>query len=259
MDIDELRAKCSLEETNKFDKRRHEIDIMQKLDNRAFTDKLINDALTELNVLYGHFKRLPHFTRVQFESAEANYFDQSLTRQAKGIAGALESLDNMKVDKPALTATEAKALPLNQNLSAFLMMIRTAEGTAGADGYRMMFGGKLFDSFIDHPREAIVFKLNGKPYKSTAAGAYQFLEVTWNECKTVLKLRDFSPESQDAAAAYLINRRHAMGYVLNGNLRTAIELCCKEWASLPGSPYGQPTISMEKAAELFTQFGGVIK
>lgn len=103
VDIDELRAKLKLSETNVFDRRRYEIDIQEKLANRAFTDKLINDAIAELNVLYHHFKRLPRFTRQQFEAGEHKYFAESLTRQTKGIVGAAESLANMTTPTPALT------------------------------------------------------------------------------------------------------------------------------------------------------------
>ena len=103
VDIDELRAKLKLSETNKFDKRRHEIDIQEKLANRAFTEKLINDAIAELNVLYHHFKRLPKFTRQQFEAAEHEYFSMNLERQMKGIVGAAESLQNMQTVNPAIT------------------------------------------------------------------------------------------------------------------------------------------------------------
>lgn len=106
VDIDELRAKLSLSETNKFDRRRYEIDIQQKLSNRAFTEKLINDAIAELNVLYHHFKRLPKFSRKEFEAAEHKYFGESLTRQIKGIVGAQESLANMTKPTPALTHKE---------------------------------------------------------------------------------------------------------------------------------------------------------
>jgi hypothetical protein len=103
IDLDELRAKLQLGEYNKFDKRRFEVDIQQKLSSRAFTEKLINDAIAELNVLYHHFKRLPRFTREQFEAAESTYFEESLTRQVKGIVGAAESLTNMTSPTPAIT------------------------------------------------------------------------------------------------------------------------------------------------------------
>lgn len=85
------------------------------------------------------------------------------------------------------------------NLRAFLYLIRYCEGTAGENGYRTQFGGGLFDSFDDHPRQAITRKLGGKDLTSTAAGAYQFLSRTWDECAKALSLPDFSPESQDRA------------------------------------------------------------
>ena len=110
VDIDELRAKLSLSETNKFDRRRYEIDIQQKLSNRAFTEKLINDAIAELNVLYHHFKRLPKFTRQQFEAGERSYFHESLTRQMKGIVGAAESLTNMQGETSALSTNRNKEI-----------------------------------------------------------------------------------------------------------------------------------------------------
>lgn len=106
VDIDELRAKLTLSETNKFDRRRYLIDIAQKLSNRTFTDKLINDAIAELNVLYHHFKRLPKYSRKEFEAAEHKYFGESLTRQIKGIVGAHESLTNMTQPTPAITYQE---------------------------------------------------------------------------------------------------------------------------------------------------------
>ena len=96
---------------------------------------------------------------------------------------------------------------MSANLRAFLYMIRHCEGTAGENGYRTQFGGGLFDSFADHPRQAITRTLGGKPITSTAAGAYQFLARTWDECAKALGLPDFSPASQDAAATFLINQR----------------------------------------------------
>jgi len=103
IDIEEMEEQLKAYGLSKYSKRRLEIDIQQKLSNRAFTDKLINDAIKELNVLYYHFKRLPRFTREQFEAAEGKYFIESLNRQVKGIVGANESLTNMTVPMPSLT------------------------------------------------------------------------------------------------------------------------------------------------------------
>lgn len=141
------------------------------------------------------------------------------------------------------------------NVQAWLRLIRWCEGTAGPDGYRTMFGGGLIEDFEDHPRRAITRKLGGKPITSTAAGAYQFLEGTWDECVKALDLPDFSPGSQDVAALYLTKRRRALSDVIGGRWGTAIELCNKEWASLPGSPYGQPT---KKLADCLTYISNTL-
>ncbi len=147
----------------------------------------------------------------------------------------------------------------NRNVRAFLSMIRYCEGTDGIYGYATMFGGKIFESFADHPRQLKVFKLGGKEYKSSAAGAYQFLQKTWDALVKQHGYRDFSPESQDYAAIELIRGRRALDDVINGDLKTAIEKCNKEWASLPGSPYGQPVKTYVQCETVYLKNGGVLK
>jgi len=137
--------------------------------------------------------------------------------------------------------TDYVSLVQNRNVKAFLALIRFTEGA----GYRTLFGGGTFGSFDDHPRTAVTKMLGGKPITSTAAGAYQFLSRTWDECVVACSLDDFSPLSQDIAALYLIERRRALEAVLEGDWKTALERCNREWASLPGSPYGQPTKTLE--------------
>jgi muramidase (phage lysozyme) len=147
-------------------------------------------------------------------------------------------------------------LSVGSNLAAFLAVIRRGEGTSDPDGYRRHFGGKLFDSFADHPREAITLGT----YTSTAAGAYQILSRTWDEIRAAGRygpfLADFSPASQDEAARRLIARRGALEDVLAGRLEAAIAKCNKEWASLPGSPYGQPTTTIATCRKVYEAAGG---
>ena len=138
------------------------------------------------------------------------------------------------------------------NVTAFLRVIRAGESSQTEDAYRMMFGGKLFESFADHPRIRHPF---GKTY-TTAAGAYQFLSRTWDEMAAKYGLADFSPPNQDIAAVGLIARRGALQLVMEGRIREAIARCAREWASLPGSPYGQPVMSIEKARGIFAAYGG---
>ncbi len=95
IDIEELQEKINDPTTDKYDKRRFQLDIEHKINNRSFTSKLINDALIELNVLYAHFKSLPKYTREEFEAGEQQHFTAKLERQLGGISGAAESLTNM--------------------------------------------------------------------------------------------------------------------------------------------------------------------
>lgn len=144
------------------------------------------------------------------------------------------------------------------NVRAFLHMVRVGEGTADDDGYRRLFGGRLVDDYGDHPRVAVTAGLGRHRYTSTAAGAFQFLARTWDECAAALGLGDFSPASQDLAAVFLIDRRRALADVLAGRIEAAIGKCAREWASLPGSPYGQPTKTLDQALRAYRAAGGTI-
>lgn len=142
------------------------------------------------------------------------------------------------------------------NLRAFLMMIRAGEGTADANGYRRLFGGALFDDYADHPRTRVTRRAGAGTLTSTAAGAYQILAKTWDSYRAAWGLTDFSPPSQDAFAVGLIRQRGALADVLSGRFAEAIRKCAKEWASLPGSPYGQPTKTLAQARAVYEQHGG---
>lgn len=141
------------------------------------------------------------------------------------------------------------------NLNAFLMAIRWAEGTAGPNGYRTLYGGKLFDSFADHPR--LSFKT---PWgRTSAAGAYQMQAGTWDDAKRALALPDFTPRNQDRAAVWIIDKkRRALSDVLAGRISQAMYKLRLEWASLPTSPDGQPTKSAEDFVRMFMSQGGAL-
>lgn len=138
------------------------------------------------------------------------------------------------------------------NVRAFLKMIRAGEGTADPLGYSRLFGGGQFASYADHPR---IYRPFGKTTTS-AAGAYQFLAGTWDEAAAALGLADFSPPSQDLAAVWLIRRRGALADVKAGRFNEAVRKCAKEWASLPGSPYGQPVKTLAQARATYETAGG---
>lgn len=149
------------------------------------------------------------------------------------------------------TIAQLDAALRSLNVRAFLRAIRYCEGTADAGGYSRLFGGGKFTSFAQHPNKPVTFKMKGKEYTSTAAGAYQHLYRTWSAQQKQYGFEDFSPLNQDRAAVALLIGRKALDDVLNGNIRDAIMKCNKEWASLPGSPYGQPVKTMPEVLAVY--------
>jgi muramidase (phage lysozyme) len=89
----------------------------------------------------------------------------------------------------------------------------------------------------------------GPGLKSTAFGRYQILAGTAKSDG----FTNFSPAGQDAAANTLMSNRGMVNAAIRGNIRQAIQKGGNEWASLPGSPYGQPTISMDSALQTYGQ------
>lgn len=146
----------------------------------------------------------------------------------------------------------------SSNVRAFLAVIRAGEGTADQDGYRRHFGGSHFESFAEHPRKAVTAGLGRHQYTSTAAGAYQFLARTWDGLVRQYGFADFAPRTQDIAALALIDGRRALDDVIAGRFEAAVRKCAREWASLPGSPYGQPTRTMTQALATYTAAGGAL-
>lgn len=144
------------------------------------------------------------------------------------------------------------------NVQAFGCVVDLGEHGPNADSldrYRTMFGGSKFDAPPwQHPRRAI----KAGDYTSTAAGRGQFLSGTWGDLVHAWGFPDFSPECQDEAMVALYVRRGALDDIIAGRLEEAIAKCAKEWASLPGSPYGQPTITMEQARARYLERGGYL-
>ncbi|RON03954.1 glycoside hydrolase family 104 protein [Pseudomonas brassicacearum] len=159
-------------------------------------------------------------------------------------------IDNLKKIH-VLTLEEAR-------IRAFLRMLKIGEGTTGLEGYEHLFGGESFikdygKTFVDHPRLPMnkTVKKTGKVISSTAAGAYQVMQYVWDD-DYVVKLRqkygitDFTPAMQDRYCVLVLKyRREALPEIMRGDIKAAIKKCNREWASLPGSPYDQPTVKLE--------------
>lgn len=145
---------------------------------------------------------------------------------------------------------------VGQNVCAYLDALAHSEGTAGHgdDGYNVIVGGSLFDSYATHPNKSVY--LPRFSIHSTAAGRYQIIYRTWGALQAQLQLLDFSPLSQDRACIELIRQRGALQLVQAGQFESAIYRCAREWASLPGSTAGQHLQAMDDLIDWYQQAGG---
>ncbi|WP_223305770.1 glycoside hydrolase family 24 protein [Comamonas thiooxydans] len=182
-------------------------------------------------------------TWTDIESA-SNTVTQGAAEVIDSLTGGSLKLSNMS----RVTAADVA----HPNVRALLRVIRRGEGTADEAGYRRIFGGQLFEGFADHPR----IKVTKGRYTSTAAGAYQALSSTWDETARIMGLGSFSPANQDKFAVGRIAARNALEDIKAGRFETALRKISWEWASMPGSPYGQPVISLDTARAVYVDAGG---
>lgn len=161
-----------------------------------------------------------------------------------------------------------------QNVQAFLAMIRAAEGTAKEGGYGALFGwpaaGRSFDPLgvSGHPK--VFFNYTdkaGKTVRTSAAGAYQITWTTWaayyvpflgwcavegRECT------NFTPATQDSFAVFLLELDGALEHVKAGRLGEALAIARGRWASLPGAGYDQPERTEQFVLNAYTKAGGTL-
>lgn len=156
------------------------------------------------------------------------------------------------------------------DLQAFKYMIRCCEHVYPRDVvndacYQIFYGGQHFQNLADHPvitGECAPVPLPdhtcraaglGPGCVSTAAGAYQIIRPTWLRVQAAMGLPDFSKESQDAAADWLLNDCGALNEISAGNIPAAIAKASKLWASLPGSTAQQNPKKVNFAMARFSE------
>ena len=168
-----------------------------------------------------------------------------------------------------LNRRQAEEVLPRVGVQAFLRVIREGESSQDTTAYWWLYGStkaapKLADTLADHPRVKTFeqydgqFIKNGKIDYTTAAGAYQITATTWDTVvQPALKLPDFTPESQDLAAVYLLKYRKALDDVMAGRFAAACAKLTSEWASMPGASHGdQPSVAMAHALAVYAQYGG---
>ncbi|WP_229258407.1 glycoside hydrolase family 24 protein [Duganella rivi] len=197
------------------------------------------------------------------------YFMRPGPRVIDGESDAAPDLEDYGQQVIALADAYTDEYSMDNNKAAFLMGIRLGEGTLPETGYSTLMGGGQFDNFATHPAlagwrgtplsDAMCANASfGPGCVSTAAGAYQINKPTWNRVAAKLGLADFTPESQDAAAWFLIEEKGAAADVLAGRTAEAVAKVRKIWASLPGAGYGQHEVSLTAFNNVFVQSGGVL-
>lgn len=131
IDVMELEEKLNDPSISKYEKMRDEIKLEKLKRPDRWHQKMINDTIRQLNLYYAHFKRLPKYTREQFEQQEQLYFEQSQRRQMLGITGAKEAIMNMVDDKKTIEQFEKAWMELPENKKHELLDQVTKQSMAG--------------------------------------------------------------------------------------------------------------------------------
>lgn len=97
LDVDMREIEHKLKSAHYFDKERLEIEREEKTSGMAYTQKLLKDALYEVEYLRAILEKLPKLSRAEFEGQEKQYFIESLTRQAVNLPESVKSLEAMGV------------------------------------------------------------------------------------------------------------------------------------------------------------------
>lgn len=205
----------------------------------------------------GAFLRVDVAERLEGCSLGAGYLPAQAVRIVEGpqavAAPASGPTPSVPVGTVSPTRTSTPTSTGSGPSKAFLDVIAHAEGTRGRgnDGYNVIFSFQYFTSYADHPRRRICSGLC-----SDAAGRYQFLSTTWDGVKRNQGFKDFSPPNQDKGGLYLVRQRGVTNYdqrLSQSAFDTSIRKLGKEWASLPGSPYGQPIKSMSELWRVYQE------
>lgn len=245
------------------------LDLAEKINNRFrafYQEKIQNersatDSLVDIQRQLEEFKAETAKAVGQIEEGYAKSvrdilldagrkLGELMEQGARNAAGALQGGGGGSAG--GATISSIADSNLNANARAWLSVIRAAEGTAGPNGYRTMFGGGLFSDMSRHPDRVI----RSGGYASAAAGAYQFMPDTWRSVGGGA----MTPIRQDRAAMALAMRRGV-------DLSTApftpqnVARLAPEWASLPtlagNSYYGQPNKSFPFLSGLFSRVRGM--
>jgi muramidase (phage lysozyme) len=118
----------------------------------------------------------------------------------------------------------------------FLEYINMYEGSPKEN---QTVGYHSFDDLSKHPNRRVKFNKRGD--KSTAAGAYQLINRTWQDQAKKQGLEDFSLDNQKRAAVGVLKETGALDALMQGDIEKAKQRAARAWASIPGSTIGEAT------------------
>lgn len=118
---------------------------------------------------------------------------------------------------------------------AYLRMIKASEG----GDYDIIFGGEKIADLSKHPNKRVKFNDRAGGGVSTAAGAYQIINSTWNGMAPRINANDFSARNQDRVALALALEKPGMyEAIMSRNVPKMVERSNGIYTSLPGSKEG---------------------
>jgi RHS repeat-associated protein len=226
----------------------------------AATGELIGTigTSTEVRIVTGD----DNIELIGFAIGFANKKQEEISASGVGTVEDYNYLNGMKTEADKLS----KPVDMNNeelNTRAFMTLIRRSEADGNAPlDYNIQFGGGTFTEesyedapkdYADHPKEII-------NKRSSAAGAYQIMQKTWENVIVPLdNPSDFGPQAQDAAVIRILseqqrwnnNKSGLFEAIHTGDISTAISMLGNTWTSLPGGK--EELISLKQATSIFNE------
>lgn len=155
---------------------------------------------------------------------------------------------------PNALYNQTEQLLSDPRVMAFLWVLRTCEGTTGANAYLTSFGFHQQSSCQVHPN----IKYAGAGYNSEAFGKYQFMYPSYVTYRNKLQLPDFCEHSQDLAAAAYLNDLGAIRRLQSDDFAGAVYAVRTTWPSVYGGIPHQTTAPCSTLAKMQATYNAAL-
>lgn len=138
---------------------------------------------------------------------------------------------------------------------AYLRMIKAAEG----GDYNITFGNHTISDFSKHPNIRVKFDDRAGGGVSTAAGAYQITNPTWNSMAPRIAANDFEKQNQDRVALALALEKPGMREaIMSGDVDAMVKGSNSIYTSLAGSKEGGRRHALRPMEFLTAAYNGTL-